>query len=79
MFTFNDFPAQHWPHLRTTKAKAGFRSLTEAINTNTPAGRIMLQMLGGFAEFETSMVRERTRLGLLAARERGCVGGAYPS
>ena len=32
---------------------------------------MMLQMLGAFAEFERSMIRERTRLGLLAARERG--------
>lgn len=30
---------------------------------------MMVQMLGAFAEFERSMVRERTRLGLLAARE----------
>jgi DNA invertase Pin-like site-specific DNA recombinase len=38
----------------------------------------MLQMLGAFAEFERSMVRERTRLGLQAARERGRVGGRQP-
>ena len=38
----------------------------------------MLQMLGAFAEFERSMVRERTRLGLLAARERGRIGGRLP-
>jgi DNA invertase Pin-like site-specific DNA recombinase len=36
---------------------------------------MMLQMLGAFVEFERSMVRERTRLGLQAARERGRVGG----
>ena len=63
---------------KITEAKAGFRSLTEAINTTTPAGRMMLQMLGAFAEFERSMVRERTRLGLLAARERGRIGGRPP-
>ena len=60
------------------EAKAGFRSLTEAIDTTTSAGRMMLQMLGAFAEFERSMVRERTRLGLQAARERGRVGGRQP-
>ncbi len=38
----------------------------------------MLQMLGAFAEFERSMVRERTRLGLQAARERGRVGDRSP-
>ena len=63
---------------KISDAKAGFRSLTEAIGTTTSAGRMMLQMLGAFAEFERSMVRERTRLGLLAARERGRVGGRIP-
>jgi DNA invertase Pin-like site-specific DNA recombinase len=63
---------------KITEAKAGFKSLTEAIDTTTSAGRMMLQMLGAFAEFEKSMVRERTRLGLLAARERGRVGGRLP-
>jgi DNA invertase Pin-like site-specific DNA recombinase len=63
---------------KITEAKAGFRSLTEAIDTTTSAGRMMLQMLGAFAEFERSMVRERTRLGLQAARERGRVGGRQP-
>jgi DNA invertase Pin-like site-specific DNA recombinase len=60
------------------KANAGFRSLTEHVDTTTPAGRMMLQMLGAFAEFERSMVRERTRMGLRAARERGRVGGRRP-
>jgi DNA invertase Pin-like site-specific DNA recombinase len=63
---------------KITEAKAGFRSLTEAIDTTTSAGRMMLQMLGAFAEFERSMIRERTRLGLLAARERGRIGGRLP-
>jgi DNA invertase Pin-like site-specific DNA recombinase len=63
---------------KVTEAKAGFRSLTEAIDTTTSADRMMLQMLGAFAEFERSMVRERTRLGLLAARERGRIGGRLP-
>src|SRR6266850_1646192 len=63
---------------RIAQAEAGFRSLTEAIDTTTPAGRMMLQMLGAFAEFERSMVRERTRMGLQAARERGRVGGRRP-
>jgi DNA invertase Pin-like site-specific DNA recombinase len=63
---------------KITQAGAGFRSLTENIDTTTPAGRMLLQMLGAFAEFERSMVRERTRLGLHAARERGRVGGRSP-
>ena len=63
---------------KIAEARAGFRSLTEAIDTTTSAGRMMLQMLGAFAEFDRSMVRVRTRLGLLAARERGRVGGRLP-
>jgi DNA invertase Pin-like site-specific DNA recombinase len=63
---------------RISQAGAGFRSLTENIDTTTPAGRMLLQMLGAFAEFERSMVRERTRLGLQAARERGRIGGREP-
>ena len=56
-------------------AKAGFRSITEAIDTTTPAGRMMMQMLGAFAEFERAMTRERTRAGLDAARQKGRIGG----
>jgi DNA invertase Pin-like site-specific DNA recombinase len=60
------------------KAKAGFRSLTEAIDTTTPAGRMMMQMVGSFAEFERAMLRERTKAGLDAARKEGRIGGRQP-
>ena len=59
-------------------ASAGFRSLTEAIDTTTPAGRIMMQMVGSFAEFERAMIRERTGAGLAAARAEGRIGGRRP-
>ncbi|MCY3770299.1 MAG: recombinase family protein [Gammaproteobacteria bacterium] len=59
-------------------ANAGFRSLTEAIDTTTPAGRMMMQMVGAFAEFERAMLKERTRSGLEAARKRGRIGGRRP-
>src|SRR6202451_2412406 len=49
--------------------KVGFRSLTEAIDTTTPAGRMMMQMVGVFAEFERAMLKERTHAGLEGARE----------
>ena len=39
---------------------AGFLSITENIDTTTPAGRMMMQMVGSFAEFERAMIRERT-------------------
>ena len=57
---------------------AGFRSLTEAIDTTTPAGRMMMQMVGAFAEFEKAMLRERTKAGLDSAREEGRIGGRRP-
>ena len=63
---------------RLAEAKAGFRSLTEAIDTTTPAGRMMMQMVGAFAEFERAMLRERTKVGLDAARREGRIGGRRP-
>ena len=63
---------------RIQEAKAGFRSLTEAIDTTTPAGRMMMQMIGSFAEFERAMLRERTRAGLESARHEGRIGGRRP-
>ncbi len=63
---------------RLAESKAGFRSLTEAIDTTTPAGRMMMQMVGAFAEFERAMLRERTRSGLDAARREGRIGGRRP-
>jgi DNA invertase Pin-like site-specific DNA recombinase len=63
---------------RLAEAKAGFRSLTEAIDTTTPAGRMMMQMVGAFAEFERAMLRERTKAGLESARREGRIGGRRP-
>lgn len=63
---------------RLAEAKTGFRSLTEAIDTTTPAGRTMMQMVGPFAEFERAMLRERTKIGLDTARREGRVGGRPP-
>ena len=57
---------------------AGFQSLTEKIDTTTPAGRMMMQMVGAFAEFEREMIRERTQAGLAVARSEGRVGGRKP-
>jgi len=57
------------------KMGAAFRSLTEAIDTSTSAGRMMMQMIGSFAEFERAMIRERTRAGLERARGEGRIGG----
>jgi DNA invertase Pin-like site-specific DNA recombinase len=63
---------------RIEQAGAGFRSLTEAIDTTTPAGRMLMQMVGSFAEFERAMIRERTQAGLAVARAQGRIGGRRP-
>jgi DNA invertase Pin-like site-specific DNA recombinase len=63
---------------RVEKAGAGFKSLTESVDTTLPAGRMMTQMLGAFAEFERAMIRERTRSGLRHAREQGRRSGRKP-
>lgn len=63
---------------RVQEKKAGFRSLTESVDTTTPAGRMMMQMVGAFAEFERAMLKERTHAGLEAARKEGRIGGRPP-
>jgi len=55
-----------------------FRSLTEAIDTETPTGRAMWQMIGVLAELERSLISERTRAGVKAARSRGVKFGRKP-
>ncbi len=52
-----------------------FVSLTEAIDTSTPGGRLVFHLFGALAEFEHALIRERTAAGLAAARSRGRVGG----
>ena len=54
---------------------AGFKSLTESIDTTTAAGRMMVPMVASFAEFERAMLRERTKAGIVAARNEGRIGG----
>ena len=53
----------------------GFQSLTEAIDTTTPGGKLVFHIYGALAEFERSIIRERTRAGLASARARGKLGG----
>lgn len=56
----------------------GFKSLTESIETVTPQGRMFLQLLGVFAEFERELIRERCLAGQIAARARGQTWGPKP-
>lgn len=48
-----------------------FHSITDGFDTSTPSGRLMMHITGAFAEFERSIIIERTRAGLDAARARG--------
>ena len=57
----------------------GFKSLTEAIDTTSATGRLVFHIFGALAEFEHSLIRERTIAGLDAARARGRKGGRKPS
>lgn len=52
-----------------------FRSLTENIDTSTPAGKLIFHVFGALSEFEAALIRERTMAGLNAARARGRSGG----
>jgi DNA invertase Pin-like site-specific DNA recombinase len=68
------------PHLLATVTdladrQVGFRSLTEGIDTTTAAGRMVFSIFGALAEFERSLIRERTMAGLEAARARGSAPG----
>src|ERR1700690_2946335 len=55
-----------------------FRSLTEALDTTTAQGLLVFHMFSALAEFERSLIRERTRAGLAAARGIGRTGGRPP-
>src|SRR5690349_15412935 len=53
----------------------GFKSLTENIDTTTPAGELIFHIFASLAQFERELIRERTMAGLVAARARGRKGG----
>jgi DNA invertase Pin-like site-specific DNA recombinase len=55
--------------------KINFESLTEKIETVSPAGRLIFHVFAALAEFERNLIRERTVAGLKAARARGRNGG----
>lgn len=54
---------------------AGFCSLTDGIDTTTPSGKLVFHIMGALAEFERELIRERTKAGMLAAKERGAILG----
>ncbi len=52
-----------------------FRSLTDGIDTKTPAGRFFFHIMASLAQMERELIVERTRAGLAAARKLGRIGG----
>lgn len=52
-----------------------FRSLTEGMDTTTPSGELLFNIVASVAQFERSLIRERVNAGLEAARKRGRIGG----
>lgn len=56
---------------RVRAAGAHFRSLSDPIDTGSPTGRLVLQVIGAIAEFERNLIAERTKAGLQVARARG--------
>jgi site-specific DNA recombinase len=61
------------------KRKISFVSVTQQMNTNSPMGRLTLNVLLSFAEFERLVISERTRDKMCAARRRGKWTGGYPA
>lgn len=55
-----------------------FKSLTDAIDTGTPAGRFFFHVMASLAEMERELIIERTRAGLDAAKQLGRKGGRKP-
>jgi DNA invertase Pin-like site-specific DNA recombinase len=54
--------------------EVGLCSLTEGIETSTPAGKLIFHVYGALAEFERDVIRGRTQAGLAAARACGRFG-----
>jgi DNA invertase Pin-like site-specific DNA recombinase len=63
---------------KSSSERYRFRSLTEALDTTTAQGRLVFHMFGALAEFDRSLIRERTQAGLAAARRAGRTGGRPP-
>src|ERR687897_1252447 len=68
-------------HDRLQEAGVALRSATEPIDTSTPSGRLIFQMLASFAEYERGTIRERTQAGLhrafRAGKQMGCIPYGY--
>jgi len=64
---------------RLSRRGCEFRSLTENIDTSSSGGRLLFHVMGAMAEFERSIISERTKAGMDAARARGAQIGRRPA
>ena len=64
---------------KLAKQRVKFHSITENIDTTSSGGRLVFHMMAALAEFERSLISERTRAGMLAARAEGKAVGRRPS
>src|ERR671917_1222973 len=65
-------------HDRLQEAGVALRSATEPIDTSTPSGRLIFQMLASFAEYDRENIAERTRAGLHRSLRNRRHGGTIP-
>jgi DNA invertase Pin-like site-specific DNA recombinase len=64
------------PHLlevvnELDRRRIGLVSLSEAINTASPGGVLVFHIMAALAQFERALISERTKAGMLSARQRG--------
>ena len=52
-----------------------FKSITDNVDTSTPAGRFFFHVMASLARMERELMAERTKAGLAAAKAKGRVGG----
>jgi DNA invertase Pin-like site-specific DNA recombinase len=57
----------------------GLKVLDQAIDTTTPTGRLMFNMLGAIAQFERELIRERMLVGIAKAKAEGKYKGRAPT
>lgn len=60
------------------KSEANFHSIQNSMDSSTATGRLIFNVFGALAEFESDLISERTKAGLAAARARGKKGGRPP-
>lgn len=71
--------ADLWRRINEVKAQgARFICLTQLVDTDTAAGKLMVTVIGGVAEFELDLIRERTAAGMAARAARGHHMGRPP-